>query len=199
MPKPERIPTLAQWTATLVLVVCFGSAGLAQSEVPRQSGAHTIQLQLQLPTEQPQIRYQELVEQLTAFEQDTLANRPDLQEDYEALQLRAIATMEQRGHDPKGILERLTEISQDLLAAPSDTPEQLALLKDFEAQRIQLALAEQDALQDEELRSAHTAFQENLLAAQRERHPETDALLVELLALQQQIQDSDQKASGTPR
>lgn len=197
----NTIRKLLPLSAALVFALGYGVASFAQQGIRGQPDAGVAQPQLEVPMQQsePEVRYQELVEQLTAIERDTILNRPDLQSEYVELQQGAIATMEQMGHDPQGILERMNEISRELEAAAPDTPEQEALLLDFETQRLQLAMAEQDALQDEELRSAHSAFQENLLQAQRERHPEIDALLLELLTLQQQIEGGSSEALKAPQ
>jgi DNA repair exonuclease SbcCD ATPase subunit len=182
----------------LALALSFGGYTFSQQAgqpEPGVEGGGIVQPQL----EQAQVRLQEVYEQLMAIEQDTMANRPDLQQEQQELERLAIATMEEMGHNPKQNVERLEEIRDELQEGPADTEQLQTLLQDFEEQRMQLAAAQQEALQNQELREAHIEFQGKVLEAQRERHPQTDALIEELLQLQQQLQGGSPHAPVAPQ
>jgi len=180
-------PLILRARKTLLMAgVCvglvFGTAAAAQEASQQQQ----TELEFMEQVQQAQERIHEIQLQLGSIQRDTLDNEPALLEEIEALEGQAIARMEEEGHDPRGILERLEGLQEEFQAA-EDSEQQQAVANEFQEEQMRLQEAQQVLAMDEDFLSAQEEVEENVLLAMQERHPETQELLDELNSIQEDM------------
>ncbi|ABI56513.1 hypothetical protein ACN2MM_06470 [Alkalilimnicola ehrlichii MLHE-1] len=180
--------------AGMVAAVCGALAlgtGVAGTAMAQQQGGQGME-----QAQQAQMRLQEIHQQLGELQQQTLEDNAGLRQEQEDLEEMAVTTMESMGHDPRGNIERLEELRDQLQAAEGDPEQQQSLFEAFQEERMALEEAQRDAMEDEAFMEAQQDFQDNLLAAMRADHPETDDLIAEFEEIQQEMMQMQQQGGG---
>lgn len=182
-------------TAVLCALLAAGGAAHAQ-QAPSQS-EQTVDPQAMERAQQAHLRMQEIQMELGRIQQDTLENEPQLIEQIEALEKRAIATMEEQGHDPEGTIARLEQLQGEFETA--ETPEkQQEVAIAFQEEQMNLYEAQQALMQDESFLAAQQEVQDNMLDAMRKRHPQTDDLITEIETIQQEMMTIQPQPQAEP-
>ncbi len=144
-----------------------------------------------------QRRLQELQKRLGEIQQETFEASEQLQERQQRLEQRAMAKMEELGYEARRHHKRMEEIYERFEAGDLSQQERQRLAEAFQRAQKELQQAQQEAMQDEAFSKSMgpdmRAFQQDLLAAMKERHPETKELMEELEELQSVVRGRMQR------
>jgi hypothetical protein len=191
-------PTAARLSAAFAaaLALAFAGPALAQQEQPpAQQQGPALDQETIAKAQKAQERMHEIQEKLSEIQRDTVENDPEIIQEIEGLEQRAISIMEEQGHDPQASLERLEGLQTEIQTA-EDPQRRQELGEEFQQEQMKMQLAQQTLIQDESFMAAQEEVSESLLSAMRERHPETDELLAEFEVLRDEMMEMLQQQGG---
>ncbi|WP_290651549.1 hypothetical protein [Aquisalimonas sp.] len=136
----------------------------------------------------PQMELQQIQQRLAEAQEQALEANPGLQAQREELEELVIRKMEEAGYDPDASMDTLESVQGRMQDESLSDEERQQMLQDAQEAQQDLQEAQQVAMQDEEVRQAQQAFQDDLMDAMREEEPETDELIEDFQRIQQEMQ-----------
>lgn len=167
----------------VALALVFSAAGassLAQSggqSVPQTPGAGA---QSDADARRLVGDLQEIQRRLITAQEQALEESPQLQEQARDYQGTLLAAMREEGFEPQRELSHIELLQQQLQADDLNDQERVGLVAELQEAEERLSMAEQQALQQQNVQEAREEFMQALLVAMREQEPETDRLIQEL-------------------
>lgn len=132
---------------------------------------------------------EKIQQDLLQIQEAALETNPELRKQAEALQNTLLEAMRAEGFDPVQSLNRMEKLERELQSGAADAEKRPDLIAQLRREQRQLMLAEQAALEREEVRKAREQFMNNLMAAMRKENPRTDDLMASLKDKNAQLQE----------
>lgn len=174
-------------TLLAVLLVAGSGNALAQGMGQQQGQAGGA-------AQEAQKKVMELGQRLNQIEQKAVEANPELKEQREEFQDLLMETMKDQGAEPQKRIDRLEEIQPKLSEAQGE--ERQSLMQEFRQEQQSLMQAQRQAMQQEEVKQARQELQENTFNAMKEENPETEQIIKDLRAAQQEAMDARGGMSG---
>jgi len=174
--------------ALVVLAVAGAPLTAQQQPGPGQPGELLQQVQ------QKQAEIQQLNQQLSQIQQNTIEANPELADKRDALMSSVDDNMAESGHDPEASREKIEDLQGQLQSGELSDEESQSVSQELRSEQNSMRQAQGQAMQDPEVQSQVQSLNQELIAAMREQNPQTDELISQLQAAQQEYQALMQQA-----
>lgn len=158
----------------------------------QQSAGDPSELLQQVQQKQAQI--QQLNQQLSDIQQNTIAANPGLADKRDEFLSMVDDKMSASGVDPDASREKMEELQGQIQSGELSEQESQAASEALQQEQASMREAQGQAMQDPEVQAQIQSLNEELLAAMREQNPETDRLISQLQTAQQEYQALMQQA-----
>jgi len=171
------------------------SAGAAVSQQTAQEAVPGAQAGgLMQQVQQKQAEIQQLNQQLAQIQQATIEANPELADQRDELLASVDEKMVEAGHDPDTSREKIGDLQEQLEGGELSTEESQTVTQEIRQEQTQLQQAQRQAMQDEAIQTEIQSLNEGLVEAMREQNPQTEQLIAQLQAVQQEYQALMQRA-----
>lgn len=191
-------PKLVQAGLIGIAMAMLGGTAVGQQAAPGGQAGELMQ-----QVQQKQAEIQQLNQQLAQIQQATIEANPELAEQRDELLSNVDEQMAEAGHDPEASREKIGDLQEQLQGDELSPEENQAVSKELRQEQSSLQQAQSQAMQDESIQTEIQDLNEDLVAAMRERNPETGELISQLQTAQQEYQALMQRAmqqqQGGPR
>jgi len=180
---------------TLARVAVFAGAAMlmaAAGTAIAQQGAPSAQMMQQLQQVQRQIM--QLSQQLSTIQQTTVESNPELADQRDALMSSLDRNMAEAGYDVESSREKIDHLYRQLQGGELSAEQTRDLTEQFRKEQSSFQMAQQRAMQDETIQIELESLNEGVIDAMREQDENTDVLMGQLQAAQQQYQVLMQRA-----
>lgn len=166
-----------------IAAVCFSSGTIAE-----QDGQNSTQAPSASDVTQVRQKIQQINARLQEIQTQTLAGNKDLVTQRNEYQGLLDGVMKDNGFKTTATIDRLKSIAETVQGGNVSQEEQQRLQKEYQQKSQQLRLAQREAMQNEDVRAARSAYIEELVDAMKDHNPATEKLIAELNTAQQQYQ-----------
>lgn len=172
-------------TLIAIAAMCFTTGAIAEQNKQGSSSA-----QAASPSQVAEVRekIKKISGRLQKIQKQTLASNEDLVKQQTEFQGILDGVMKDNGFNSTTTLDRLKVIAEKLQAGNVSQEDQQRLQQEYQQKSQQLQLAQREAMQNEDVQSARSAYIEDLVSAMKEQHPKAEQLISELNTAQQQYQ-----------
>jgi len=186
--------------ATALAGILLLPAAAAQQAGPKPGmspspGANTMQQEFM----QQRAKLQQLQQQLGKIQKQTMDKHPDLQQRQEDFRDLMFSKMEEKGHSPKQEIGHLKTLQTKLQDKDIKADKRKDLIQDYRKTNMSLQQAQQEALQDKEVKQARQSLSNDVLSAMRDEDPHTDKLLQQVKETRQSLIQMQQRAAAQSR
>lgn len=173
--------------ARLVVLLALAAPVTLHAQ-PAQPGAGAGAPQQQDPQALLQ-EMEQIQQELLQAQQAVIADNPDLREQAGTLEKTMLEAMRTEGFEPMRTLNRIEQLDRQLQSEGADPGQRQDLVAEMREEQQRLMMAEQAALQHQEVQQARDEFMDSLLQAMREQNPRTDELMTSLKQKNAQLQE----------
>lgn len=174
--------------AMVLTALVSGSVQAQEQSAPGQPSELLQQVQ------QKQAEIQQLNEQLSAIQQNTIEANPGLADKRDAFMAKVDEKMAESGHDPEASRQKMDELRGQIEGGELSQDEAQQVAQELRTEQSAMQQAQGQAMQDPEVQADIQSLNQELVAAMREQNPQTDELISQLQSAQQEYQALMQEA-----
>jgi len=175
-------------TILMLAIATLAFSGIASA----QSGAD------QQQAKQLMQQYRQKATKLQQIHEETIKANPELAAQQQQFETRVKDAVEDEGYSVEKGQERTKEMRQKLQSGDLSDSEKQALVKDFQAERQEMAKARKAALQDPEIQQAGKELQKDTMAAMKQQDGQTDQLLKDMESLRNKLRSAMPSPAQAP-
>ncbi|MDZ7645448.1 MAG: hypothetical protein U5K76_15285 [Woeseiaceae bacterium] len=137
---------------------------------------------------------QQLGTELKSIQEATMEANPELAAQREELVTLVDTKLVEAGHDPAASRDKIEDLQGQLQGGELSQDKQQAVSQELRSEVNTLQQAQNQVMQDEEVRSKQQSLNDDLLKAMEEQNPKTEELIADLRQAQQQYQQLANRA-----
>lgn len=138
---------------------------------------------------QTRAELEQIEKKLEQIQKQTLETRPDLQQRQSEFSSLVEANMKSNDYNPKQELADLEELQDQLEGDKVSEDQRQELMGQLQQKWTGLQKAQQEALQNPEVKQAHQQLVQDITSAMKEENPETEKLIQQMAQKQQELQN----------
>jgi ribonuclease HII len=138
---------------------------------------------------QTRAELQQIEKKLGVIQKQTLEARPELQQQQSEFASLVEGKMKSEEYNPKQELAELEKLQGQLEGEKISEEQRQELMGELQQKWTGLQEAQQEALQDPEVKQAHEQLAQDITAAMKKENPETEQLIQQMEQKQQKLQE----------
>lgn len=131
--------------------------------------------------------YMELQKHITQIQRDTLQAHPELEKQEQALRDLVLEKMSSNGKSAKEEMDEIVKLEEKLRSGDTPEGDREALMGDYQKKAVAFRNAQNEAMQNPEVKAAQKKLMDDVMTAMKEKDPQVEKLMEQLQQKQQQL------------